>query len=439
MMVESFFSRQQKDPEGLLRLHVATAVVSAVIIAVLSAFSFYRIFSGFVINDAKEDSLQLCRWLCDQQSRNLLPYLRPRGETPDLGGQHLAQLDQEMRELLRPFNILRSKIYDANRRIVYSTEASGIGKDDAANHHLAKALAGGVEASQLAKGMAPDLADEPRLDVDVVETYVPIRGTNGQLFTVAPPGKADTGKVLGSFEIYLDVSKYGDQVRAGVEVMTAITVAVLAAVFGLSFLLIRRGTLQLKAAQAKLQELATTDVLTGIANRGHVMARGEEEFTRAERNTEKGVEAATLCCIMLDVDNFKHINDTLGHPAGDEVLREVVRRLRQSVRPYDIVGRYGGEEFLLLLPDTLFEEGVAVAERIRADVRKTPFAVGRDAIPVSVSLGISCLDETDRTLDDLLKRSDEGLYKAKQAGRDRVAWVRTLLGPPCRFLTIPMC
>jgi diguanylate cyclase (GGDEF)-like protein len=126
---------------------------------------------------------------------------------------------------------------------------------------------------------------------------------------------------------------------------------------------------------------------------------------------------------MLDVDHFKNVNDTKGHPVGDEVLRELVNRLRLSVRPYDIIGRYGGEEFLILLPDTVFEEGVEVAERIRMAIRREPFNVCGEDIRISVSLGISSLDEKDQKLDELLKRADEGLYKAKNAGRDRVEWV----------------
>jgi diguanylate cyclase (GGDEF)-like protein len=169
--------------------------------------------------------------------------------------------------------------------------------------------------------------------------------------------------------------------------------------------------------------LATTDGLTGIANRGYVMKRGDEEFARAERNKDKDAETPTLCCIMLDIDHFKRVNDTKGHPAGDEVLREVVCRMKQSVRPYDIVGRYGGEEFLLLLPDTVVNEGVRVAERIRTDISREPFIVAGEEMFISVSLGISCFNKKDQKLEDLLKRADDGLYKAKYAGRDRVELV----------------
>jgi diguanylate cyclase (GGDEF)-like protein len=340
----------------------------------------------------------------------------------------MSQLDSNLRRFLHPFDIIKIKIYDTNRRIYYSTESALIGKTDDHNLRLNNALAGNVDAKMVTKEKARDLADEPLMDVDVVETYIPIRSEAVNSSNGYQPERMQSGKVLGSFEIYVNVTKYRDQIRTGLAVMTTLILAVLAAVFGFSYLLLRREALQLTEVQTKLEVLAITDVLTGIANRGYVMARGEEEFSRALRNNAKGPAATTLGCIMLDIDHFKHVNDTKGHPAGDEVLREVVERLRQSVRPYDIIGRYGGEEFLVLLPDTKFDDGVAVAERIRLAIRREPITIGGDIIRVSVSLGISTFDEKDQSIDDLLKRADEGLYKAKNTGRDRVEWVFNPLG-----------
>jgi diguanylate cyclase (GGDEF)-like protein len=197
----------------------------------------------------------------------------------------------------------------------------------------------------------------------------------------------------------------------------------LAAVFGISYFLVRRGTVQLREVQSRLETLAITDVLTGIANRRYVMTRGEEEFLRAVRNRERDPRSSALCCIMLDIDHFKKVNDTWGHPAGDQVLCEVALRLRKCVRPYDIVGRYGGEEFVVLMPDTAFDQGLVVAERIRTGIQGETVCIGADEVRVSVSLGVSCLHESDRDLGDLLKKADQGLYKAKAEGRDRVEWI----------------
>jgi diguanylate cyclase (GGDEF)-like protein len=419
----SFFPGTRKDPSSLLRLYVTTALISAATVVVLSGLSFFGIYSGFVIKSAKEDSIQLCHLLTDQTRHSLFKLVPGYGEQLAIDKQGMVELDRKMREFLHPFNIIKIKIYDANRRIIYSTESSIIGKMDENNVHLKKALAGVVDAQQVTKENAHDLVNEPLMDVDVVETYVPIRNVANKASNRYVSNLSANSPVLGSFEIYMNVTKYRYQIWTGVAVMTTITIAVLAAVFGSSYILVRRGTLQLKEAHAKLEVLAITDGLTGIANRSYVMKRGEEEFTRAERTHERGSDASVLCCIMLDIDHFKNVNDTKGHPAGDEVLREVVNRLRKSVRPYDIVGRYGGEEFLLLLPDTVFREGLNVAERIRTDIRREPFRVSGEEIRVSVSLGVAGFDSRDTSLNDLLKRADEGLYKAKNAGRDRVEWI----------------
>lgn len=423
MDLAALFSSRQNNPASLLQLYVTTAAISVATVIVLSGFSFYRAFSGFVIKSAKEDSVQLAHLLSDQQRTHLFKSVPGQGEQliTEQGG--MAQLDLKMREFLHPFNIIKIKIYDTNQKIIYSTDSSLTGKIDENNLRLKNALGGNVDAQQVTKEKARDLADETLMDVDVVETYVPIRSADSNSAGFNPRNKSASTAVLGCFEIYVNVTKYRDQIRAGVAVMTTITVAMLASVFGSSYILIKRGTLQLMEAQSKLEVLAITDGLTGVANRGYVMKRGAEEFTRAVRKKGKGTDASTLCCLMLDIDHFKNVNDTKGHPGGDEVLRQLVCRIQKSVRPYDIVGRYGGEEFLLLLPDTAFKEGVVVAERIRTDINRETFSVCGDDMCISASLGIASLDEKDQNLDDLLKRADEGLYKAKHAGRDRVEWI----------------
>jgi diguanylate cyclase (GGDEF)-like protein len=423
MAFTSLFLGKRKDPASLLRLYVTTAVISVATVVVLSSFSFYRVFSGFVIKSAKEDSVQLAHLLSDQQLTKMFKFFPGQGEHLAVEHKDMDQLDLKMREFLHPFNIIKIKIYDADRKIIYSTESSLIGKIDENNLRLKNALGGNVDAQQVTKEKARDLADEPLMDVDVVETYVPIRSLGSNAAGVNSRNKPAPAVILGSFEIYVNVTKYRDQIRIGVAVMTTITAAMLLTVFGSSYILIRDRTLQLKAAHSKLEVLAITDGLTGVANRSYVMKRGAEEFTRAVRKKERGADASTLCCLMLDIDHFKNVNDTKGHPGGDEVLRQLVCRIRKSVRPYDIVGRYGGEEFLLLLPDTAFKEGVVVAERIRTDINREAFRVCGDDMCISVSLGIASLDEKDQNLDDLLKRADEGLYKAKHAGRDRVEWI----------------
>jgi diguanylate cyclase (GGDEF)-like protein len=123
------------------------------------------------------------------------------------------------------------------------------------------------------------------------------------------------------------------------------------------------------------------------------------------------------------VDFFKTVNDSWGHLAGDQILKAVAERLEGSVRPYDITGRYGGEEFAVLLPGTTFEAGMAIAERIQERIRSEHFPITGAEVSLTVSIGIACTSATDNSLTDLIRRADEGLYLAKGQGRDRIAWV----------------
>jgi diguanylate cyclase (GGDEF)-like protein len=135
---------------------------------------------------------------------------------------------------------------------------------------------------------------------------------------------------------------------------------------------------------------------------------------------------------MADIDHFKRINDTHGHQTGDEVLCEVARRMQRSLRRYDTAGRFGGEEFLLVLPECRLEEGVRLAERIRYLVRSGPVKAKNKRIEVSISLGVAgASNPFPADLEALLGSADAALYRAKEAGRNRVEFSANPLG--CRI------
>ena len=170
---------------------------------------------------------------------------------------------------------------------------------------------------------------------------------------------------------------------------------------------------RLLVAQETLRHQATHDVLTGIWNRAMVVDQLERELARARR------EGQSLAIILADLDHFKSVNDTYGHAAGDAVLREAAARLVGVPRRYDFVGRYGGEEFLLVLPNCELPEAALVAERVRTAVAADPISVGTIGLPLTVSLGVACTSGKYEAADVLLQQADEALYHAKAMGRNR--------------------
>jgi two-component system cell cycle response regulator len=163
-------------------------------------------------------------------------------------------------------------------------------------------------------------------------------------------------------------------------------------------------------------ELAVTDPLTGLYNRRYLDSQVEVLVDTAANRGKP------LSLLMLDVDYFKAVNDTYGHEAGDRVLRELANRIRKHIRNVDLGFRIGGEEFVIVLPDTEADVALRVAERLRKAVssRAFPLSDGKGALPVTISVGIASFASPSDTLETLLKRADEALYKAKRDGRNRV-------------------
>jgi two-component system, cell cycle response regulator len=176
---------------------------------------------------------------------------------------------------------------------------------------------------------------------------------------------------------------------------------------------------ELMAAREELREQASRDPLTRLWNRGHILEVLEQELARIQR------QDTPLSVIMLDLDHFKSINDTYGHMVGDEVLRETGRRLRAAVRQYDAVGRYGGEEFLVVMPGCGAEDVENQAERLRLALCRVPMRVGDLELCVTGSFGATySLPAYRATQQDLVRLADDALYQAKRAGRNRVHMIR---------------
>ena len=164
-----------------------------------------------------------------------------------------------------------------------------------------------------------------------------------------------------------------------------------------------------KVLDAELTRLADTDPVTGVQNRRHGQELLADVAAHARRHQQ-------LSLLMLDIDHFKVVNDTYGHLAGDQVLAEIARRLLENLRSTDMVARWGGEEFVILLRDCALEQALAIAEKIRSRIADSPFD---DVSAVSVSIGVAERRQ-DNDLTSWLARADAALYEAKRAGRNAV-------------------
>lgn len=182
-----------------------------------------------------------------------------------------------------------------------------------------------------------------------------------------------------------------------------------------------RTQIRRKRLQERLQEnynrsltLALIDELTGLYNRRYVLAHLNEVFG----GRDSGIETAVA---LFDIDHFKEVNDRYGHQAGDAVLRQVAARVTRHARSIDLVGRLGGEEFIVVMPETNLIGALVGAERIRAAVAEAPFTLaGSESLPVTISIGVAVASSGQETPDSVLKRADDALYRAKAAGRNQV-------------------
>ncbi len=265
----------------------------------------------------------------------------------------------------------------------------------------------------------------------------PVNGQN--LFSLMDPGSAErarkaiAGLAEGPRQVELNhTGKDGKpkpvhydlcQVEGGVAAIgrdKTADLALLGEIVQLNMQLEEKQT-ELSDANARLERLAVTDQATGLYNRHHFFAVVEHLFAEARRYE------LPLCCMMIDADYFKQINDDHGHMFGDHVLKVLSDRMRRNIRRSDVLARYGGEEFALVAPNTDLNTGVTLAERLRAAAEQEPVTLGKTSATVTISLGLASSEVmTTGTFDDLLNSADQALYAAKEKGRNRaVVWLQS--------------
>jgi diguanylate cyclase (GGDEF)-like protein len=224
----------------------------------------------------------------------------------------------------------------------------------------------------------------------------------------------ELGSVRGAVSINIPMDEVDQQLQQTGVTLIGFAVVTLGLAVGASQLFVNRLQRKMDEASEAISEMAVTDELTDLPNRRATLERLAEEFSRAKRTLEP------LSVIIVDIDHFKGINDRHGHAVGDAVLREVADRMRESIREYDVAGRIGGEEFLIISPATGLEAATGVADRVIEELRAEPVNVGDLVLNVTSSAGVGTIRSSDERGDVLLARADDALYVAKEAGRDRV-------------------
>lgn len=383
-----------------------------VLLSVLGLVAFFGLSQIGVRHFAEQNNLRLAEQSSIAIAQSIYRLEKsvltdPRGDTlrQTLPSEELQPFDARIRSWLAPLNVVKVKVFAKNTQIVFSTDPSIIGAIDEDNASLLTALNGGISSAIQTRDAFLDMADETRLGVDVVETYVPIRSSKG--------------RVVGAMEVYLDVTTFRQHTEVAISSHLWVSFVLLPVVFGVLLLLMWRSTRALNAKQAELTKLAGRDPLTGLYNRRVLNERLSAEL-RARHDRKNDSEALAVGVVLCDLDHFKQVNDQFGHLAGDHVLTEISTLLRGSLRQDDLIGRFGGEEFLLIMKGPSVGEVKQGVERLRSILRDTPIQIGEQQARLTASFGLTFLNGEDRSIDDALGRADLALYGAKQDGRDRI-------------------
>ncbi len=400
-----FKSVLKVKPTRLLTLFFIGTCLSLLFILFSLHYGMIYLFQQHFISEAKRDSIVVASGLKRLENKSLKT-LTTLNSTK-INQKFSKAFDTRMRNHLKAFDVLKIKIFNLNYKIVYSTDQKIIGQIDTNNKGLISAISGQVIPHYKKSSQFTDLKNETKFNVDVVETYLPMYSSDGH--------------IIGAFEVYLDITQYRIAAIRFANLSVIIMGILLFFTFSFLFLLMRRGVKQINQYESILSELAIKDPLTGLFNRRELMSRANDEFQRAKRRLEaNSANNINLGVIMLDIDFFKKINDKYGHLVGDEILKMISERIQQALRQYDFLGRYGGEEFLIILVDADAKTIKMIAERIWTNIRTLPFACFDNNLSVTASLGVTTVNKNDDSIKDSVERADQALYKAKESDRDQI-------------------
>jgi len=305
------------------------------------------------------------------------------------------------------YDIIKIKVFSSTGMTIYSTSEEDIGAVNK-KEYFHNIVAKGNPFTKMVHKNTMSLEDQV-ISVDVVETYIPIFIDD---------------KFVGAFELYYNITEYKTSLDALINrsnyIMYSLTL-ILIIVLLATMLRIRRDVGVRQQYESTLQKMANTDRLTGIYNRRKI-----EELLILEIDKYKRYKRDSSL-FLLDIDHFKKVNDLYGHQAGDKVLKDVVDNCRKALRATDLIGRYGGEEFIVVLPELDHKMAIEVADRVRSAIECSSSTFEKDIINVTISIGIVHFSDMDDLSDEsLIKHADKNLYTAKHNGRNQVYYSKPL-------------
>ncbi|MCP4272159.1 MAG: GGDEF domain-containing protein [Gammaproteobacteria bacterium] len=310
------------------------------------------------------------------------------------------KLKAKIRDTSRDFNLWKIKIYSNSGETIYSTAIEDIGKINT-KPYFHEVVAKGETHTKIVKKNTKSLEDQI-VSSDVVETYIPI---------------LSQGEFIGAFELYYDITDRRtlmDRLISDYSFLLYLFTFITVLIVIFAAISLRKSTKRQKQLEDELLHMANIDKMTGIYNRRkfeELLQWNIKVFDRYNNNAS---------ILLLDIDHFKNVNDTFGHHVGDEVLIAVVETCKKALRNSDVFGRYGGEEFIALLPETDREQASVVAEKLRQSIAATSIPTNQGSIHVTVSIGIAHFgDIAELSLDSVTMQADDCLYLAKKQGRNQ--------------------
>lgn len=309
------------------------------------------------------------------------------------------EIDLLMTRALQEFQIKKIHYFNKEGKILYSTIKEKIGTINTQSYFHEIVAKGDVYFKMTHKG--DQSADNENVDTDNIEIYIPIM-------------KKDN--FHAAFELYYDVSKQLNEFNKLSKLIMKINIFICILASFLLYIIvyfISKKNLEIKKYQEKLKTMAHCDSLTNLYNRRYFYDLANPIISLSKRNDKP------ICVCMIDIDNFKNINDTYGHQIGDSVIKSLANKLCDFTRESDIVARYGGEEFIVLLPNTNIHGAKSIMQKICTHIEKLEFTLNNIQIQFTISIGISEYEKS-QNIDEFIHQADNALYVAKNAGKNRV-------------------